>query len=39
MAIEVDSTVPFTFNPNKLQFFDAQTGVSLGTVKEEASHG
>jgi len=39
MAIEVDSTVPFTFNPNKLQFFDAQTGVSLGTVKEEASQG
>jgi multiple sugar transport system ATP-binding protein len=30
MAIAVDSTVPFTFNPSKLQFFDAQTGVSLG---------
>jgi multiple sugar transport system ATP-binding protein len=30
MTIAVDSTVPFTFNPSKLQFFDAQTGVSLG---------
>jgi multiple sugar transport system ATP-binding protein len=29
MAIEVDTTVPFTFNPRKLQFFDAQTGVNL----------
>jgi multiple sugar transport system ATP-binding protein len=29
MAIEVDATVPFTFNPRKLQFFDAQTGVNL----------
>src|SRR5215470_17149400 len=39
MAIEVDSTVPFTFNPSKLQFFDAQSGVSLGTEKEVAGHG
>jgi multiple sugar transport system ATP-binding protein len=39
MAIEVDSTVPFAFNPTKLHFFDAHTGASLGTVKEEASHG
>jgi multiple sugar transport system ATP-binding protein len=29
MALKVDSMVPFTFNPGKLQFFDAQTGVSL----------
>ena len=39
MAIAVDSTVPFTFNPKKLQFFDAQTGASLGSVKEEVNHG
>jgi multiple sugar transport system ATP-binding protein len=39
MAIAVDSTVPFTFNRSKLQFFDAQTGVSLGSVKEEVHHG
>ena len=39
MAIEVDSTVPFTFNPGKLQFFDAQTGVNLGTEKEGIGHG
>jgi multiple sugar transport system ATP-binding protein len=38
MAIEVDSTVPFAFDPNKLQFFDTQTGVSLDAVKEEANH-
>ena len=29
MAIEVDTKVPFAFNPRKLQFFDAQTGVNL----------
>jgi len=34
MAISVDSTVPFTFNPSKLRFFDAQTGAKLGSVKE-----
>ncbi len=39
MTIAVDSTVPFTFNRSKLQFFDAQTGVSLGSVKEEVNHG
>ncbi len=39
MAIAVDSTVPFTFNRSKLQFFDAQTGASLGSVKEEVNHG
>jgi multiple sugar transport system ATP-binding protein len=39
MAIEVDSTVPFTFNPRKLQFFAAHTGVNLGSVKEEVNHG
>jgi multiple sugar transport system ATP-binding protein len=39
MAIEVDSTVPFTFNPKKVHFFDAETGVSLDTVKEEGGHG
>ena len=31
MAIEVDSTVPFTFNPRKLHFFDAESGVRLDT--------
>jgi multiple sugar transport system ATP-binding protein len=39
MAIEVDSTVPFTFNARKLRFFAAQTGVNLGSVKEEVNHG
>ncbi len=39
MAIAVDSTVPFTFNPRKLRFFDAQTGANLGSVKEEVNHG
>jgi multiple sugar transport system ATP-binding protein len=34
MALEVDSTVSFTFNPRKLQFFDAQTGVNLNSGKE-----
>ena len=34
MAVEVDSTVSFTFNPRKLQFFDAQTGVNLNSGKE-----
>ena len=29
MPVEVDTTVPFAFNPRKLQFFDAQTGVNL----------
>ena len=29
MSVEVDTTVPFGFNPRKLQFFDAQTGVNL----------
>jgi multiple sugar transport system ATP-binding protein len=29
MAVEVNTTVPFAFNPRKLQFFDAQTGVNL----------
>jgi multiple sugar transport system ATP-binding protein len=38
MAIAVDSTVPFTFNPSKLRFFDAQTGANLGSVKE-VNHG
>jgi multiple sugar transport system ATP-binding protein len=31
MAIEVDSTVPFTFNPRKLHFFDAESGGRLDT--------
>jgi multiple sugar transport system ATP-binding protein len=31
MAIEVDSTVPFTFNPRKLHFFDGESGVRLDT--------
>jgi hypothetical protein len=35
----VDSTVPFTFNPRKLQFFDAQTGANLGSEEEEVNHG
>ena len=39
MAIEVDSAVPFAFNPGKLQFFDAQTGANLDSVKEEVNHG
>jgi len=34
MALEVDSKVSFTFNPRKLQFFDAQTGVNLNSGKE-----
>jgi len=29
MAIEVDRTVPFTFNPRKLHFFDEESGVRL----------
>src|SRR5215470_6367992 len=29
MAIEVDRTVPFTFNPRKLPFFDEERGVRL----------
>ncbi len=29
IAIEVDSTVPFTFNPRKLHFFDGESGVRL----------
>jgi multiple sugar transport system ATP-binding protein len=28
-AIEVDSTVAFTFNPRKLHFFDVESGVRL----------
>ncbi|HXJ77938.1 MAG TPA: ABC transporter ATP-binding protein [Candidatus Methylomirabilis sp.] len=39
MAIEVDRMVPFTFNAKKLQLFDAQTGVRLGTAPEEGRHG
>jgi len=39
MVIAIDSTVPFTFNRSKLQFFDAQTGVSLGSVNQEVNHG
>ena len=39
MAIEVDSTVPFTFNPGKLQFFDAQTGVNLVFGEGGGNHG
>jgi multiple sugar transport system ATP-binding protein len=39
MAVEVDSTVSFTFNQRKLQFFDAKTGVSLFFAREEATHG
>jgi multiple sugar transport system ATP-binding protein len=39
MAIEVDSAIPFAMNPGKLQFFADQTGVNLGWMKEEASHG
>jgi multiple sugar transport system ATP-binding protein len=38
-ALEVDGMVPFTFNPKKLQLFDAQTGVRLGTAQEESHHG
>ena len=29
MAIEVDRTVPFAFNPRKLHFFDEESGVRL----------
>ena len=39
MAVEVDSTVSFTFNQRKLQFFDAKTGVNLFSAREEAIHG
>jgi len=39
MAIEVDSTVPFTFNPNKVHFFDARTRIRLATVREQAPGG
>ncbi len=39
MAVEIDSTVSFTFNPNKLQLFDAKTGVNLDHRKEEVKHG
>ncbi len=35
MALDVDSKVAFTFNPRKLQFFDAVTGVNLNSGKEE----
>ena len=38
-AVEVDSKAAFAFNPNKLQFFDAKTGVNLYHGKEEGSHG
>jgi len=38
-AIEVDSTVSFAFDPSKLQLFDAQTGVSLDTAREDTNHG
>jgi multiple sugar transport system ATP-binding protein len=39
MAIEVDSAIPFAIDPAKLQFFATQTGVNLGWMKEETSHG
>jgi len=39
LAIEVDRVVPFTFNSKKLQLFDAQTGVRLGTAQEGDRHG
>jgi multiple sugar transport system ATP-binding protein len=39
MAIEVDSAIAFALDPAKLQFFAAQTGVNLVSVKEEANHG
>jgi hypothetical protein len=39
MVVEVNSTVSFTFNQRKLQFFDAKTGVNLFSAREEAIHG
>jgi hypothetical protein len=39
MAIEVDSTVPFTFNPRKLQFFDVSTGANLAVPAAPGAAG
>jgi len=37
MAVEADSTVGFAFDPGKLQFFDARSGVRLDPVNGEAA--
>jgi len=39
MAITVDSSIRFTIDPGKLQFFEPQTGVNLVPAREEADHG